>query len=88
MQYYVNDNATQGGIGSEAHPFTSISDAARIAMPGDEVIVYPGIYREAVDPVHSGTESQPIVYRSIEKNKAVITGAELLTGWTNVQGNV
>ncbi len=88
MQYYVNINATQGGIGSETYPFTSISDAARIAMPGDEVIVYPGVYREAVEPVHSGTESQPIVYRSIEKNKAVITGAEPLTGWTNVQGNV
>ena len=88
MRYHVNIFASSGGDGSEARPFTSISDAAKIAMPGDEVLVYPGIYREAVDPINGGTESQPIIYRSVEKNKAVITGAEPLTGWVNVEGTV
>lgn len=49
-------------------------------MPGDEVLVFPGIYRENVNPKRSGTPEQPIVYRSVEPLAAVITGAEPLTG--------
>ena len=88
MQYYVNINAAAGGDGSKENPFVHIQDAANIAKPGDEVLVYPGIYREAVSPVHAGTEENPIVYRSIEPRKAVITGAEKLGDWKNVQGSV
>ncbi len=88
MQYYVNINAAAGGDGSKENPFVHIQDAANIAKPGDEVLVYPVIYREAVSPVHAGTEENPIVYRSIEPRKAVITGAEKLGDWKNVQGSV
>lgn len=88
MQYYVNINAAAGGDGSKDNPFVHIQDAANVAQPGDEVLVYPGIYREAVSPVHAGTEENPIVYRSIEPRKAVITGAEKLADWKNVQGSL
>ena len=86
MIYYVSANAPREGNGSKEMPFRRINDAARIAVPGDEVIVAPGIYREYVNPVNAGTEEKRITYRSEKPLGAVITGAELLTGWKKVKG--
>ncbi len=88
MTYYVNCNASRDGNGSKAMPFRHINDAAKVALPGDEIIVAPGIYREYVNPLNAGTEENRIVYRSEQPLGAVITGAELLTGWTKYEGNV
>ena len=54
MRYYVNASAVQGGDGSKEKPFKKIQEAANKAVSGDEVIVAPGIYREAVSPVNGG----------------------------------
>ncbi len=86
--YYVDIHAPAEGTGSRERPFRHIGDAARIALPGDEVVVLPGVYREYVNPFHAGTEDAPIVYRSAEKRGAVITGAELLSGWKHYEGEV
>ena len=86
MIYYVSANAPREGNGSKETPFRRINDAAKIAKPGDEVIVAPGIYREYVNPVNAGTEENRITYRSEKPLGAVITGAELLTGWKKVKG--
>ena len=86
MIYYVNANASREGNGSREMPFRFINDAAQVAKPGDEVIVSPGVYREYVNPVNAGTEEARIVYRSEKPRAAVITGAELLTGWKKVKG--
>lgn len=88
MVYYVNGEAKSTGDGTAENPFQTIQAAADIAMPGDKVIVYPGVYREAVHPVHGGTPDARITYCSAEKGKAVITGAEKLNTWENVEGNV
>ncbi len=88
MIYYVKAGASRDGNGSKEMPFRHISDAAKIAVPGDEVIVAPGIYREYVDPVNGGTADKRITYRSEEKLGAVITGAEELTGWKKYKGDV
>ena len=77
MIYHVDQHALREGDGSKARPFRYISDAAKIAQPGDEVLVYPGVYREQVSPANGGTEEQRIVYRSVEPLGAVITGAEV-----------
>lgn len=76
------------GDGSQARPFKHINDAAKIARPGDEVLVAPGIYREYVDPVNAGTEEAPITYRSTEPLGAVITGAEEIKSWLPYEGSV
>ena len=81
MKYYVNCNTPENGDGSELKPFNTIQKAADAALPGDEVIVLPGIYREQIIPKRGGTENAPTVYRSAEPLAAVITGAELLTDW-------
>ena len=86
MIYYVNIQASREGDGSRERPFRFINEAAKVAMPGDEVIVAPGVYREYVNPVHAGTEDARITYRSEKPLAAVITGAELLTGWKKVKG--
>ena len=88
MAYYVNCNASRDGNGSKEMPFRHINDAAKIALPGDEIIVAPGIYREYVNPLNAGTEENRIVYRSEQPLGAVITGAEVLTDWTHYEGNV
>ncbi|MBP3877009.1 MAG: right-handed parallel beta-helix repeat-containing protein [Lachnospiraceae bacterium] len=88
MQYYVNCNAAYDGDGSSERPFRKINTAARIARPGDEVLVAPGVYRENVCPKYAGEEDCRIIYRSTEPLGAVITGSEELTGWTRHEGNV
>lgn len=86
MKIYVNQRAVSGGNGTKEHPFSRINEAAAIAQPGDEVLVAPGVYREYVNPINAGTKYSRIVYRSQEPKKAVITGAEILKGWTLYQG--
>ena len=81
MILHVDGSSPVPGDGSKERPFQKIQEAAERALPGDEVLVAPGIYRENVDPKHGGTEAQRIVYRSEVPLAAVITGAELLTGW-------
>lgn len=88
MKYYVNSNALQKGDGSIEYPFKKIQEAALCAKPGDEVIVAPGIYREAVSPVNGGKEDARITYRSEVEKAAVITGAEQVKSWELYEENV
>lgn len=88
MIRYVNCTVPSEGDGSKEHPYRSISAAAKAAMPGDTVLVAPGVYREEVSPVFAGTKGAPIVYRSEEKGKAEITGAERFDTWERVEGDV
>ena len=87
MIYYVNAQASREGNGTKEMPFRFIDDAARIARPGDEVLVAPGIYREKVTPRFAGTEDRRIVYRAEVPGTAVITGSEKLSSWEPYQGN-
>lgn len=84
MKYYVNQAAQDYGKGTKECPFLTIQEAANIAVAGDEVIVYPGTYREAVNPVNGGCEDNRITYKSLEPLGAEITGAELLKDWTSM----
>lgn len=88
MIYYVNAAAAREGNGSKEMPFKHINEAAKVAGPGDEVLVAPGIYREYVDPQNAGTEDARITYRSEQPLGAVITGAEPVDSWEPYEGNV
>ena len=88
MKYYVDANAAKDGNGSLEKPFKRISDAAKLALPGDEVLVAPGVYREYVDPLNAGTEDARISYISTTALGAVITGAEQVKSWTHYKDNV
>lgn len=88
MQIYVDSRFQGSEMGTKDCPFATISKAAAIAKPGDEVLVMPGIYRENVNPINAGTAEAPIVYRSVEPLKAVITGAESVKNWKNIKDGV
>ena len=89
MIYYVSANASRCGRGTKEAPFRTISQAAAAALPGDEILVAPGIYRESVSPVRGGTDdAHRITYRSEVPLGAVITGAEPVKNWTLYEGNV
>ncbi len=88
MKYYVDANVSDTGNGSKEQPFASISEAAKIALPGDEVIVANGIYREYVDPAHGGTKDKRITYRAANRLGATITGAEIADNWEKVEKSV
>ena len=88
MIIYVDGSALRPGNGTERSPFKTISEAAAKALPGDEVLVAPGIYREAVDPSNAGTATKRITYRSAQKGQAHITGSEPVKSWSHVEGNI
>lgn len=88
MTIYVDINTCKDGNGTQESPFKHINDAAKIAEPGDEILVAPGIYREYVDPQTAGTKESRITYRSTEPLGAIITGAEKAVGWKHYEGNV
>ncbi|MBR6706568.1 MAG: right-handed parallel beta-helix repeat-containing protein [Clostridia bacterium] len=88
MIIYVNSAAGRDGCGTRERPYRRINDAAKVAMPGDEVIVAPGVYREYVDPVNGGEDDKRIVYRSEKPLGAVITGAEPVRDWENLRGSL
>lgn len=88
MKYYVDTNAAKDGNGSIDRPFRRINDAAKLALPGDDVLVAPGIYREYVNPVHAGTEEARITYTSTTPLGAVITGAERVAAWQPYEDSV
>ena len=88
MIIYVDASVIQTGNGTKENPFKTIQEAAAKALPGDEVIVAPGLYREAVNPIHAGTPDKRITYRSAIKGQAHITGSEAVKDWENVEGTV
>ena len=88
MIIYVDASVIQTGNGTKENPFKTIQEAAAKALPGDEVIVAPGLYREAVNPIHAGTTDKRITYRSAIKGQAHITGSEAVKDWKNVEGTV
>ena len=88
MKIYVNIAAAFEGDGSKKRPFKHINDAAKIACPGDEVLVAPGVYREYVNPFNAGYENARITYKSEKPLEAVITGAEIADRWEKYEENV
>lgn len=88
--YHVNQTAGKDWYpGTLEQPFGTISQGARVAMPGDTVVVHEGVYREWVKPENSGTgELGRIVYTAAEGEKAVIKGSERINCWEPVEGTV
>lgn len=59
----------------------TISQAAAMAQPGDEVILHAGTYRESVVIEKSGTAQMPITFRADRGAQVIISGADLITKW-------
>ena len=69
-EYHVSVKGSDKNDGSSQRPFKTISAAARAAMPGDNVIVHEGVYRERVNPPRGGeSDTKRIVYRAAQGEK-------------------
>ena len=89
MIYYVSQKNKAPGTGTKNDPFRTIGQAARIAMPGDTVLIGGGIYREWVDPKNGGLgNNQRITYLAAKGERPVISGAEIIDGWKREKENV
>ena len=67
------DNKTADG--SDAHPFTTISDALASVKPGTTISIHSGTYQPfEVDAKCSGTEKAPVIMCAAEGEKPVIQG--------------
>lgn len=83
---HVDCTALPGGNGDRDTPMRTIDQAARVACPGDTVVVHEGVYREHVNPRRGGyDESSRITYTVAEGEHAVIKGSEIVRGWEKVE---
>ncbi|MFJ2823625.1 PKD domain-containing protein [Streptomyces toxytricini] len=81
---YVNNNSSScsdGGSGSQAVPFCSISAAAKVVAPGQTVRIKTGKrYDEAVTIDRSGTPGKPVSFVSDgPEDRLVVLGTQPLT---------
>lgn len=89
MDYYVKKQETSRETGTREEPFSTIRQAAEIAAPGDTVWIGEGVYREWVRPQRGGLdENRRIVYRNLPGERAVVSGAEPVSGWIACGENV
>ncbi len=85
MEYHVSKTGNDSNPGTITEPFPSISQAAKIAVPGDTITVHAGTYRELVNPARGGkNDAERIVYRAAPGEKAEIKGSEVITDWENL----
>jgi hypothetical protein len=82
VKYYVKANGgnDRNNGTSEFNAFKTIQKAADMAMPGDTIFVYSGIYRERVKPPRGGTgENARITYKAKSGERVTITALDLWT---------
>lgn len=73
--------------GTADAPLKTIGRAVAIARPGQTVLIQPGTYREQVDLTASGTPQLPITLKAAPGGRAIISGADIITGWRRCAGN-
>ena len=90
--YYVAQNdagASDSNEGTlEALPLLTIQAAADVAQAGDIVYIKEGTYRETVIPANSGTDGNSIGFEPFGEDQVTVSGTEMISGWTNVTGNI
>jgi len=78
--------ASDENSGAADRPWKTIVRAASTLEPGDTVLIHAGTYRETVRPGRSGTAASPITYAAVRGEEVIITGADVITGWTRADG--
>lgn len=88
-ELHVSIKGNDANDGSASNPFRTISRAAQLAQPGDEIIVHAGTYREWINPARGGkSDSKRIVYRAAPGERVEIKGSEIITGWKKEKDGV
>jgi Divergent InlB B-repeat domain/CARDB/Right handed beta helix region len=63
--YHVAPTGSDSNAGTQAAPWAHIQRAADVMVPGDIVIIAPGVYVESVDIRRSGTADAYITYQAM-----------------------
>lgn len=88
IEYHVSVNGDDHNSGSLSKPFKTIMAAANVAMPGDEITVHAGIYRESVVPPRGGdSDDKRITYQAAKGEKVIIKGSEVIKGWEKLEND-
>jgi hypothetical protein len=87
-QFYTAVNGNDANPGTLEQPFRTIQKCASIATPGTVCLIRAGTYRETVTPVNSGVSGSPILFRPYQNEKVLISGADVLSGWTVDSGSI
>jgi len=74
-----NPAANDGNPGTDSLPLRSIAAASRRAGAGDTVVVHAGIYREVLQPLHSGEPGRPLTYRA--EGEVWLKGSDVVGSW-------
>jgi len=78
--YYVAPRhpaaADDPGWGYPAVPFATLAKACAVARPGETILLCGGVYRETLRP-----RCDDLTIRSMNGEKVVISGADLISGW-------
>ena len=90
---HVDDDASVFPDGSAELPFPTISWAVAYGQmlrrhgQAVHIIVHPGVYRETVTVGWAGDDPAPLVIESEVPGSATVTGADLESRWTSVDGS-
>ena len=88
-EFHVSAAGDDAHDGTRSRPLRTISAAAARAVAGDVITVHAGVYRERIAPPRGGTsDATRIVYQAAPDEHVVITGAEIVKGWSRLQGDV
>ncbi len=88
-EYHVAPSGNDHHDGAPTRPLRTISAAAALAVPGDVITVHEGVYRERVKPLRGGaSDLKRIVYQAAPGERAEVSGAEVVSGWTPAPSNV
>jgi parallel beta-helix repeat protein len=77
----TGDDAT-ADPSNPATPLRTLAALASLAGPGDICYLREGVYRETLDPLRSGADGNPIRFLAYPNERPVISGADVVTGWT------
>jgi hypothetical protein len=87
--YYVSNTGSDSNPGTSlSAPFQTISMAATVLVAGDTCYIRGGTYRETLTVQSSGTANAPITFSAYNNETAVISGADVITGWSLYSGNI
>ncbi|MGI6610894.1 MAG: right-handed parallel beta-helix repeat-containing protein [Limnochordia bacterium] len=72
--FYVSPDGNDQQAGSLEAPWATLTHAAAQAIPGDTVLLLPGVYHGTLRPTRSGTAAAPITFRALERRTAQLVG--------------
>lgn len=88
-EYHVTTTGNDAADGKMESPLRTINRAAQLAQPGDTVTVHEGTYREWVNPLNGGWDSdRRILYRAAKGETVELKGSEIVKDWKKEKDGV